>query len=246
MLSHHEFTQAFHAGIETKIAPPGTIGTAARFDVYRNNSLHSLTEALRTRFPTVNRLVGAEFFGMMAREFLRSHPPRSPVLLEWGGALPEFLTSFPPVTTLPYLPDVARIEIARGRAYHAADAQALTPQALQSLLPAMTDMRLTLMPAAQVLRLAQPGHTIWAMQQSGAPRVDIQWAPEQAFISRAGMAVITRAISPAEAQFFEALLAQETCFDAIGHAASVDTEFDPIPALSILFLHGQISAATPS
>ncbi len=63
MLSHLEFTKAFQTGIDTKIAPEGTIGEGARFDVYRNNSLHSRIEALRARFPAVDRLVGQSSSG---------------------------------------------------------------------------------------------------------------------------------------------------------------------------------------
>ena len=53
MLSHLEFTKAFQTGIDTKIAPEGTIGEGARFDVYRNNSLHSRIEALRVEMSPV-------------------------------------------------------------------------------------------------------------------------------------------------------------------------------------------------
>jgi len=246
MLSHIEFTKAFQTGIDTKIAPEGTIGEGARFDVYRNNSLHSRIEALRARFPAVDRLVGAEFFGMMAREFVRSHPPRSPVLHEWGGEFPAFLTRFPPVESLPYLPDVARIEIARGQAYHAADAQVMTLEALQEIIPDIATVRLKLVPAAQMLWLAQPGYAIWVRQQPYPPQEEIKWVPEQVFVSRAGMDVITRAISAADARFLEALMAEKPCSEAISQAMAVDPSFDPMQAFLSLICDQQISASTPN
>ena len=102
----------------------------ARFAIYRNNVMHSLSQALAQRFPVVQRLVGAEFFAAMAAEFIRAHPPASPVLLLWGGDFAGFLSHFPPVRALPYLPDVARIEHARGQSYHAADIRPLDGAAL--------------------------------------------------------------------------------------------------------------------
>ena len=96
-----------------------------RFDVYRNNVTVSLVEALESAFPAVCRLVGAEFFKAAARVYVRQQPPRSPVMLFYGETFPEFLETFEPAAGVPYLGDVARLEWARLKAYHAADAAAL-------------------------------------------------------------------------------------------------------------------------
>ena len=62
-----------------------------RFAVYRNNVMVALTEGLRDAYPVVCRLVGDEFFRAMAGIFARSHPPRSPVMLEYGDGFAEFI-----------------------------------------------------------------------------------------------------------------------------------------------------------
>ncbi|MEZ5722575.1 MAG: DNA-binding domain-containing protein [Paracoccaceae bacterium] len=59
-----------------------------RFDVYRNNVVVSLSEALATGFPVVRKLVGEAFFSAMAGVFVRAHPPRSPVLTMYGEGFP--------------------------------------------------------------------------------------------------------------------------------------------------------------
>lgn len=46
-----------------------------RFDVYRNNVVASLSDALGVAFPVVQKLVGDEFFRAMAGVYLRQHPP---------------------------------------------------------------------------------------------------------------------------------------------------------------------------
>ena len=68
----------------------------SRFDVYRNNVSVSLTEALATGFPVIEKLVGEAFFTAMAGVFLRAHPPRSPVLARWGDAFPGTNQTFTP------------------------------------------------------------------------------------------------------------------------------------------------------
>jgi len=89
-----------------------------------------LIGALADTFPVTRELVGAPFFDAMARCFIDAEPPRSPVLTEHGDTFPEFVSAFPPAAGLPYLPDLARLELARVRAYHAADATALGADAL--------------------------------------------------------------------------------------------------------------------
>jgi hypothetical protein len=95
---------------------PGT-----RFAVYRNNLVVSLVDALADTYPVVQEMVGVEFFRAMAREFVRVQPPASPVLAHYGAGFAEFIEDFPPAAGLPYLPDLARLELMRVEVYHAAD-----------------------------------------------------------------------------------------------------------------------------
>ena len=90
---------------------------AKRFAVYRNNVVVSLIDALATRFPAAQRIVGEEFFRAMAGVFARAHPPRSPLMMTYGEDLPAFIETFAPAAELPYLADVARLEAARTRAF---------------------------------------------------------------------------------------------------------------------------------
>ncbi len=187
MPAHPEFTAGFKAGIRSGATPEGVTAllpdeAAARFSVYRNNVMHSLTEALARRFPVIQRLLGAEFFRAMAKEFVREHPPQSPVLILWGGAFPGFVERFPPVAQLPYLADVARLELARGRAYHAADATPLPPAEFAARAEGGGTLRLH--PSVEVLRLVHAAVTIWTANQPGAdPHVSAS-GPEIALVWR--------------------------------------------------------------
>jgi hypothetical protein len=155
--------------------PPGLVDpqgrpAGSRFDVYRNNVLVSLTDALELSFPVIARLVGADFFRAMAREFARLHPPETPMLAFYGAAMPEFLQGFPPVAHLGYLPDVARLEHAIRASYHAADSARIAPEAI-SAMPTehLMEARLMLSPALRLIRSDWPVHSIWRANMEDGP-----------------------------------------------------------------------------
>ena len=108
-------------------------------------------KALGTRFPATSRIVGEEFFNAMARVFVIAHPPRSPLLMTYGDDFPDFIADFEPAAELPYLADVARLEAARTRAYHAADAVLLDPAAVAATIgqEALGAVRFALHPSAR-------------------------------------------------------------------------------------------------
>ena len=117
------------------IINPDGVAATRRFDVYRNNVIVSLIEALASRCPVVQTLVGEAFFQAAAREFVIHHPPTSPVMLHYGMEFPDFLRNFPPAASVPYLGDVAQLESARRSAYHAANDHPLDPAQLQEIAP---------------------------------------------------------------------------------------------------------------
>ena len=99
-----------------------------RFSVYRNNIAVGLIGALEARYPGSRRFAGEELFRAMARAFVHSHKPRSPVMIAYGEEFPEFVVEWE--GTDPRLVDLARLENAWVEAYHAADAAAATSETL--------------------------------------------------------------------------------------------------------------------
>lgn len=117
------------------IINPDGVPATKRFDVYRNNVIVSLIDALASRFPVIQTLVGEAFFQAAAKEFVLHNPPESPVMLHYGTGFPNFLDSFLPAASVPYLGDVARLESARRSAYHASNALPLDPTHLEKVAP---------------------------------------------------------------------------------------------------------------
>lgn len=159
---------------ETPI-PAGLVGpdgqaAPRRFAVYRNNVALSLTRALEAAFPTVRKLVGEAFFAAMAGDFLRAHPPRSPVLMLYGEDFPDWLAQFPPVAHLGYLPDVARLDQAMRESYHAADSAPLPEAEFQRLLGEdIARLRVALAPSLRLIRSRWPIAAIWRANHADGP-----------------------------------------------------------------------------
>ena len=142
---------------------------ARRFAVYRNNVAVGLIGALEARYPVARRIFGPEAFRAMARAFAEAHKPRSPVLIAYGAAFPDFIEAQGPSPDLRRLADVARLENAWVEAYHAEDAPAAGLADLAALgAEALPNARVALHPAARLLSLATPAASIWASCQDGA------------------------------------------------------------------------------
>jgi hypothetical protein len=243
--AHPEFVAAFDAGLRGGPLPPGVTArdpaeAPRRFAVYRNNVAHSLSEALAARFPVIRRLVGEEFFKAMAVHYAEAERPLSPVLQEWGGGFPAFLDAFPPLASYPYMADVARIEIARGRAFHAADAVAADPADLAGADPAR--LILPLHPAVSVLRLSSPAVSVWSANQPGAtPPALMPAGSEIALIYRdTAFEVPVIGIGQGDAVMIETLIAGSTLLAAADAARTADPAHDPQPMLVRLVAAGAI------
>ncbi len=130
----------------------GRIPLPDRLKVYRNNIVGSLTDVMIASFPTIDKLVGREFMEGMARSFILENPPNTGCLNTFGQGFAEFIETFEPAKSLPYLPDIARLEIALNNAYHAKDDQALTPKELAAISPEnLSDLNLQLRASADLI-----------------------------------------------------------------------------------------------
>jgi Putative DNA-binding domain len=93
--------RAFAAALGEPSTPPpamthGRMGVpdTRRFAVYRNNVAVGLIGALEARYPVSRRIAGDDVFRAMARAFVRAHKPRSPVMIAYGEAFPEFVADY--------------------------------------------------------------------------------------------------------------------------------------------------------
>ncbi|MGO9675283.1 MAG: DUF2063 domain-containing protein [Methylocella sp.] len=230
-----QLQNAFAAALlDPGLAPPhGVISHTSqapvkRFAVYRNNVMVSLIDALEARFPAAKRIVGEDFFRASARVFARAHPPRSPLMMTYGDEFPDFLETFEPAAEIVYLADVARIEAARTRAYHAADAAPLQPSDLAGVEAAdLAELRFELHPSLEIIASAFPVATIWAMNAGEAPLAAIEdWRGEDALVLRPVFEVEVRRLPAGAAAFLQSLKAGDPLGEAAGIALASNSDFD--------------------
>ena len=219
------------------VNPDGSPATK-RFNVYRNNVAVGLSDALELSFPVIRQLVGADFFRAMAGIFLRQHPPQSPLMMFYGADMPDFLAGFPAVAHLPYLPDMARLELAIRQSYHAADAVPVDAAKL-GLLPAETLMQCCLhfAPAVRLLHSDWPVHAIWLANSAPAAPKPVA-GPQSVLITRRHFDPGLHPLSPAAAQVVQSLMADNDFTTAL---SATPPNFDLAGVLSLLLLQGAIT-----
>jgi hypothetical protein len=248
---HDELQSQFTAALLRADAPmPAALSSArspdpaSRFAVYRRNVVAALAGSLETRFPASLAIVGADFFRAMAAAFVRARPPRSPLLLAYGDDLPDFAAAFEPAASLPYLPDVMRIEVARARAYHARNAGAITAADLAALAAVrFAGMRASLHPAVGLLRSSHPAATIWAMNSGGQDVAPIEpCVGEDVLVTRPALLVSTIRLQAGGYAFLSSLAEGRTFSAAAELALAEAPTFDLSSTLAGLVASGALSS----
>ena len=261
MRSLIDVQSAFIDALKRPEAPvPEAIGTKngepvkRRFDVYRNNVATGMIAALRATYPAVDKLVGDAFFAAAARVYLERHPPRSPLLFRYGERFGDFLDGFVPAASTPYLGNVARLEWARLRAYHAPDREPLSIDALSSFVQrdgnAEADvgkLGLMLHPSLKLINSRWPIVSLWAASTGQGEPSDVDMKrPERALVIRPKLTVETSALPAGGFTFMSALSDGATLEQSAIAAGSADADFDLAEHLQGLFAIGAVTAITDS
>jgi hypothetical protein len=215
---------------------------AARLRVYRHHVLESLGAALAATFPTVQALVGADFFRSLARSFVDQSPPRQPVLAEYGEDFPAFVAAYEPARSLPYLADVARLDWALNAAFHAPASGRLAASDLAAL-PAdrLPSLRLALARGTVLVSSAHPLDRIWAATQPGAPdgTVDLDAGGAHLLVLRRPDDAAFIVLSAAEAWFVGGIALGKSLEEAAG---MVEGEFDLVAGFARVLNLGAFAA----
>lgn len=189
-----------------------------RFSIYQNNVFHSLTTALGDLYPVVKKLVGDDFFNGTAHFYLRGNPPSQAAMVYFAHDFPEFLSQFEHTQTLTYLAPVAKLELAKHRAYHAEDKTPLTMEVIASIHPdELSTAKITLHPSLQLLQSTHPILDIWHANQDDADNkktIDIN-EPQYVLVVRPLYSVSTYTIDECSYYFIHYLQSGCTLQEAI-------------------------------
>ena len=229
--------------------PDGIIGPQGkkadkRFNVYRNNVTVGLIGTLADIYPAVHRLVGEQFFDAMAKVYVQTEQPTSPLLFRYGTGFPAFLEHFEPVAKLAYLPDVARIERVWLDAYHAADAPALDPADLSAVPPEdLALQRFVAHPATAIVRSPFAAVSIFSATRAGNDLAGIDpQSSENGLVTRRGIEVEIRQLPEGGAEFLQSLIDGATLGEAAEAGTAKTQDFDLAAAIGAMLEAGAFSA----
>src|SRR5664279_4533978 len=200
-----------------------------RLAIYRVNMAASAAKALAAAYPALQQVVGDEFFDGLARAYLRAWPSACGNLYDYGGEFAAFLAEFPHAQSLPYLPDLARLEWLVHRAHGAADAKPWDPAGLMAVAAeAQGEIRFEWAAGIAVMNSVYPIAHIWTIHQPEyAGEFGVDWSvAERAMVARAGLRVTVMALKVGDAAFFIAALAGGSLDDAATAALNADPAFD--------------------
>ncbi len=250
--AHADFMTGFVPGLlDPQLPTPahvaGHSGKAAvtRYNVYRNNVTVSLVNALRRVYPLTSTALGEEVFRLAALSYVRTAPPASPLLFEYGRQFEAHLRDGGHVAGAQWIEDLARLERLWLDAYHAADANPLTAEALAALPPdRLAEAVFAAHPAACALETPHAIFARWSALRAGdaidaAPEV---FGGETLVVTRPALSVDVRRYPVSFAAFFGRLLAGANLGEAAAAAAELPAgDFDIGHAMAAVLETGAFS-----
>lgn len=217
----------------TALVRAGKLSAARRLEIYRFNILSNLCGALKDIYPVVLTIVGDAFFQHAAEQFVRAHPSCSGDLNQFGGEWPPFLAGYAYAAALSYLPDVANLEWAWHKAFHAADTPLLDLHRLAEVPPeGHGALRFALHPSARLIQSRYPILRIWEINQPDfAGEIEVVWdVPTESLLVHRdigdGVSVVIERVTEAGYAFLHALGQRAAFEDAASAALEIDAAFN--------------------
>jgi hypothetical protein len=191
--------------------PRGTVGERLR--AYTDGYPARLHEALQEAFPALAHLVGAAAFAEAVRRYRVAVPDGIYNLADVGRCLPQFLTDDAVGRAYPFAPDLARLEWAVQRAFHARPEAPFDAASVAGWGPdEWSSARIRFQPGATVVVSAWPIHALWRARETPIDDIDIEveGRPETVLVHRVGYRVACDPIGADEASVLGRLLGGHT------------------------------------
>jgi hypothetical protein len=149
------------------VAAQGSLSSEQRVGIYRNSTHGILLDYLESLYPVCVELVGSEFFGRAAHNFIDQMPPTSPFLADYGEGFADYLTDNPAMQELLWITEVAKLEWVRHAAWHTVNQTASDFSHLEGLSEEQqAELRFQLPASTQLLSSSAPIHSIWLAHQT--------------------------------------------------------------------------------
>lgn len=204
----------------------GDIPLPVRLKVYRNNIVGSLTDVMISSHPLLEKLVGHDFLEMMARHFVLENPPTQGCLSFYGATFDTFIENYELAKAMPYLPDMARLEIAMNEAYYAPDDEPLTAADLASATP--ESLKLELRKSARLISSKYPLSDIrdFCLADDPAKTLNIDTGGVMLMIYRPALDSVIVKLDAAEYAMLDSLKRGTALDDALERTLETHKKFD--------------------
>lgn len=195
--------------------------------IYRNNVIGNLINALFNTYPLITRLVGHDFFRLVAKDYSKHYPSCSGNLHDYGQYLSDFLASYPPLKSLTYLAEVAHFEWLCHVLQFAPDHLPLDSTFLEKLSPDQyPHLHFILHPACHVINFHYPILRIIELcQDDTKERVDMNTGGDNLLIIRRDLDIKLVSLEAAESAFLIALQENLPLSQALEAANAIEPDF---------------------
>lgn len=240
----HALQQAFVAAVLgdadsdllAQLEPILPLTPAEALAVYRRDYAARLAEALNERFPAIGFLLGAEASSLW-RDYLAIERSRHYDLGRFGDTLPDFLAGHALIRQYPFLPELARLELAFDGLIHAA----IEPPGDLSLLKGLADpggLLLTLVAPLRLFVSDWPLRELWNLRHSQAEPVLPPSAGQALLLFKNAAGIRTSLLSPIQASLLQALSQGQSlsaALDSLPPSLLADADAHPAQDVSGLF-----------
>jgi hypothetical protein len=230
--------------VRTHVQGTARVPVETRLGIYAGAYGSRLVDALRSNYPALAALLGEADFAALGADYVRTHDSRFFSIRNYGDALAEFLAQHASYAEVPVLTELARWEWALGGVFDAADATALTPEALARVAPAdWAQLGFEWHPSVRRIALVWNVPQLWQALTDAEERPELTLLPEpiEWLAWRRQLRTYFRSLSRSEATLLDAARAGET-FGALCEQLEAEHGADAAPARAAALLHAWVDA----
>jgi len=205
--------------------PQGGEPGEKRLGVHAGGYFARVEEGLRDVYEAVSLLAGQEAFHALSTAFAQRHVSRDYNLSRIGQDFPEYLEKSNPLSEMPFLPELAKLEWRIALSFHAFDAPPATPAKLAEIAPGDWEKaRIIFQPSIFLFSSAWPVLEIWKSAKEGTfVRDSVEKKTFFTLIGRRGDLVRCEPLDANQYGLVKALVAGKTLGEACAELAEKDT-----------------------
>jgi hypothetical protein len=212
-----------------------------RLTIHQRNYHSSLTDAVLTKFPATEWLLGTQFLTTAVSRFIRQRPPRVPCIAEYGSDFPDFLGQR--ASDLPYVRDFANFEWFVGKAAISVDQRSVDNTAISDI-DSLSGKLVVLQTGVYYLHASWAVDELMTMYLTGS-------APSRYELTQADVWVEVRGVrgefqwnrlTKEDFMFRQSLSQGLSIGEAAERALDINADFDPGCALGSILTEGLVTA----